>query len=193
MHGSRGDVAIEVPFDEHLFLAVPIELRGPSADGTQWAREQIETLQVQPDRVSDLNGVIAQLAGQASLLSPQAFAAFLFCPSGLPGSALVEVFIGRTERTSLADVTVSYPVALPQREHPIYSPSFGTGRAISSLSKLPDGTALGQIRYQHLDHGILVDMSVTASDLTALGAGMPAFEALVNAVSCRPADAAAHA
>lgn len=130
MHGSTGDVAIEVLFDERLFLAVPIELRGPSADGANWAREPIETLQVQPDRVADLDGVITQLAGQASLLSPEAFAAFLFCPSGLPGSALVEIFIARTELTSLADVTVSYPVALPQREHPIPVPRADRRRAL---------------------------------------------------------------
>lgn len=180
---------VEIPFDARFFLDVPPELRGGiDGDVRAWARQIQADRVVQPEWRDDPRGVDERLVGQAQMLSPEAFAAFLFCPRGLPAEALVEVFISESTLHSLEVMELDSPVALPQRTHPVSSPLLGEGRVVSSVGATGDGAAIGQLRYQFLSDGVLVDLSVTSVDLGILGAGMPIFEELATGIGVVPSE-----
>jgi hypothetical protein len=121
------------------------------------------------------------LAGFAELVSPDASAAFLFCPDGLPGAALVEVFAVESPVTSLEDLVDEAPASLPRQTLPLADLGTDEGRVLSTVRDV-DGLAVGSLQYQLLRDGALVDVSVTSPRLEALGAGMPLFEQLAMRV-----------
>lgn len=174
---------VDVPFDARWFLEVPAPLRaGARAELTSWVAERIATLPVNAAWTEGPGELALRLEGQARLLSSDAFAAFLYCPRGLPADALVEVFVGASDASELADVPVESSVALPQRTSEVTSATLGTGRAIAAVTAMPDGALVGQLRYQFLSRGVLVEVCATSADLSALGAGMPQFEELASGI-----------
>ncbi|QTV80214.1 hypothetical protein [Microbacterium sp. NIBRBAC000506063] len=94
---------IEVPFDPRLFLEVPVEVRG-RGDITDWVRQTIAEMNVRAEWKDDPAGLADRLEGQVRLMAPEAFAALLFCPYGLPGDILVHVFITDSDAVSLVEV-----------------------------------------------------------------------------------------
>lgn len=175
---------VDVPFDARCFLEVPAALRdGTQPSVTSWVAGQVEALRVNAAWDEGLDELALRLEGQARLLSEDAFAAFLYCPAGLPADALVEVFVGASDAKDLADVPVESAVALPQRMAEVASETLGTGRSIASVTALQDGAVVGQLRFQFLTHGLLVEVCATSSDLSALGAGMPLFEELAAGIA----------
>jgi len=175
---------VEIAFESAFFLEVPTDAR--SRDVTEldaWVDDAVSQWNHADQWAGDAAGLRARLAGQISLLSPHAFAAFLFCPRGVPADALVEVFLVDTDASALAEIDASAQVALPQRVRDIVSPSLGEGRVIASVSALEDGAVVGQLRYQFLADGVQVETTVVSSDLGMLGSGLELFDALASGIS----------
>ncbi|MCT9818887.1 hypothetical protein N3K63_01160 [Microbacterium sp. W1N] len=175
---------VDIPFDGTHFLEVPVDARsGDAAARAAWVAETTERWNHAAAWSGDGDGVRTRVAGQVSLLSGDAFAAFLFCPRGLPGDALVEVFIVDVDARTLDDIDATERVALPQRVRPFTSPHLGEGRVISSAGALDGGAMIGQLRYQFLASGVFVETAITSADLGMLGSGMELFDALASDIS----------
>lgn len=180
---------IEVPFDPRLFLEVPVEVRG-RGDITDWVRQTIAEMNVRAEWKDDPAGLADRLEGQVRLMAPEAFAALLFCPYGLPGDILVHVFITDSDAASLVEVPLDEEVSLPQRVAEISSPRLGVGRTVSSAASAPDGTVIGQLRCQFLSDGVLVELSALSTDLSMLGAALPLLEDIAGGVLIERDEAA---
>ncbi|MFT4156848.1 MAG: hypothetical protein QM630_02810 [Microbacterium sp.] len=176
---------VDVPFDERMFLSVPIDVRADHTVVADWVAQTVDRFNIQDGWDRDAPELRYRLEGQVRLLSDQALAAFLLCPRGLPGDALVEVFVADTDATRLEDISLEHAAALPQRVHSITSPDLGEGRAVSTLIALEDGVPLGQIRHQFLSGGVFVDVTAASTDLGILGACLVAIETLSTGIRVR--------
>lgn len=184
MTASASAISVQVPYDARLFLDVPYTVRDDDVAAiSRWATGRVAELTVQPELAADPDAAARHIVGQVRLLSSEAAATLLFCPRGLPGDALVEIFVGETAATNLADVLPASPVALPTRMRAVHSSAFGEGRVCASTFALADGSLVGQLRYQWLWDGILVEACATARDLSVLGAGMQVLEELAVGIS----------
>jgi hypothetical protein len=181
---------IDVPFDARLFLEVPEQLRGQaSPDRASWLREVCAGNTVADEWQDDPDGLLARLDTQIGLLSPDAFAGFLFCPRGLPGDVLVEVHVGEVEVDELSELDSSpAPVALPPRVRPISSPTLGEGRVTSSVAATESGGAIGELRFEFLRDRVLVEVFAASAELGILGATLPILEEFAAGISVRRAD-----
>jgi len=180
---------IEVPFDEQVFLLVPLDVRIDHSALADWIDDVIGRHHIQDSWGGPSEELSQRLEGQVRLLSTEALAAFLLCPRGLPGDALVEVFVADSSASHLDDIPLGQEAALPQRIHDISSDSLGQGRAVATLVALDDGATLGQIRHQFLHEGVFVDVTAASTDLGVLGACVDDLEALSTGVVVRPVGA----
>lgn len=173
---------MEMAYDSHLFLEVPVALRGSEAAPAEWIASTIASLNAGPAWADDPAGLAERLRAQLALLSGEAAMAFLFCPDGLPGDALVEVFANPTDATAVDDIVSESLVALPQRVDRVQTDSLGEGRVVASVAAIPEG-AIAALRFQFVARGLLVEVAVTSSDLAVLGAALPIFEQLAAGIT----------
>ncbi|UPL14632.1 hypothetical protein KV396_09140 [Microbacterium galbinum] len=171
---------VEIELDDRWLLPVPT-----GSDLGVWAREQVATLQSEPDR--DPEDTVAALVALAEGADPTAFATMLFCPDGLPGRALVAVYASQSALASLEDLPEAAPAALPRQILPLGEFDASVGRVISTLTQVPDLGILGTLQYELLRDGALLEVVVTSPSLPHLGAGMPLFEELIQRIVVAPA------
>lgn len=176
---------IDVELDDRWLLPIPT-----GSDLRVWAREQVATLQSEPDR--DADETVEALVSLAQGADPAAFATLLFCPDGLPGRALVAVYASESELESLDDLVEVAPAALPRQVLPLGEHDASVGRVISTLTQVPDLGILGTLQYELLRDGALLEVVVTSPSLPHLGAGMPLFEELIQRIVVVPAAGGAH-
>lgn len=164
-----------VTIDDRWFLPIPVELATAGDDERlAWARQEAATHLVDEAYPGD---VAAAVAGFAELVADGASAAMLFCPDGLPGAALVEVFAVEAPTAVLAEIVDESAAALPRQVLPLGELPPETGRIVSTVRTF-DGLTVGSLQHQLLRDGVLIDVTVTSPRLEALGAGMPLFEQL---------------
>lgn len=170
---------IEVELDDRWLLPIPA-----GGDLVAWAREQVATLQSEPDR--DPEETVAAIVSLAEGADPAAFATLLFCPDGLPGRALVAVYASESDLSSLEDLPEAAPAALPRQVLQLGEFDASAGRVISTLTEIPDLGILGTLQYELLRDGALLEVVVTSPSLPHLGAGMPLFEELIQRIVVAP-------
>ncbi|CAH0215113.1 hypothetical protein SRABI76_02366 [Microbacterium oxydans] len=176
---------IEVDLDDRWLLPVPTDV-----DLHAWAREQVATLQSEPDREAE--ETIESLVSVAASADPTAFATLLFCPEGLPGRALVAVYAAETDLATLDDLAELAPAALPRQVLPLGEHPLTTGRVISTVTQMPDAGVLGTLQYELLRDGALLEVVATSPSLPHLGLGMPLFEELIERIVVVSAETGEH-
>ncbi|WP_405373048.1 MULTISPECIES: hypothetical protein [unclassified Microbacterium] len=175
---------VEITLDDRWFLPIPGD-----GDIAQWAREAASTRQREPDLDDDVDQVIAALVGFSEFADPDAAANLLFCPEGLPGRAIVSVFAGRTDLSSLDDLEDDAPAALPRQVLPFADDDPAVARTVSTVRQLPDGGVLGVLQLQRLHEGVLIETVAMSPSLHHLGLGLPWFEELTSRVTVVSDDA----
>ncbi|UUT35828.1 hypothetical protein [Microbacterium elymi] len=124
-----------------------------------------------------------------ALLSPEAFAAFAYCPRGLPGDVLVEVHVGEVDVDELDQLDErATPVALPERVRPVTSPTLGEGRVTSSVAATDAGGAIGELRFEFIHDRVLVEVYAASAELGILGEGLSILEEFAAGISVSRAD-----
>lgn len=179
---------VDIDYNQQWFLQVPDPR--PEADGPEveaWARDAIDSFTVVQDwRDPESKGELVQtVMEQSTLFTTDATVGFLYCPRGLPATAVVEVALAETTgsgRMAALDAIAPDHTLLPQQITDVTSRTLGEGVLVHGIAAAGDRSLVGIASYSFVADGIHVLVTVTSPDLNAISIGRSHFDELVDAI-----------
>lgn len=183
----------DIEYDEQWFLRVD----HPSSDevdpaSLEWAERAADGFNVAegwtaPDARDDLVALVAQ---QSTLFTTNAAAGFLYCPRGLPATAVVEVSFAQAEGSGALAALDNVPLdetALPRQVTDVSARGLGDGVLVHGVAVAgEEGELVGIASYSFVSEGTHVLVTVTSADLEEIALGRPHFDEFVDSIRIAP-------
>lgn len=180
---------LDIEYNEQWFLHVPF----PRGDGggdeaSRWARSAIDQFNradgwVDPQFSDELAATVLE---QSTLFTTDVSAGFLYCPRGLPATAVIEVVLAPAEgfgRLAALDLIPLDETALPRQVVDVTASHLGDGVLVHGVAIAgAEDQLVGIACYSFVSAGCHVMVTVTTSDLDAIALGRPHFDEFVEGI-----------
>lgn len=182
---TSGSYTVDIEFDDEVFVPIPA---ADAAGLQEWAQETAEDSPREEGFDADVDELAASLFTTAEFADEDAVLNLIYAPDGLPGAALVSVYVQPTDDSSLESVIDEPEEGTTQQVLPFADKSADVARIIRVEAPQEDDSTMGLLQLQYLADGAYVEVIVAAPDLGELDAGVPAFEDLAQSVTVTEVD-----
>ncbi len=182
---STSSYTVGIEFDDEVFLAIPA---ADSVGLAEWAQETAEDSPREDGFDVDVDEIAASLMTTAEFADEEAVINLIYAPNGLPGGAVVSVYVQPTDDTTLGEEVDEPEEGTTQQVLPFGDKPSNIARIVRVESSQADGTTMGLLQLQLLSDGAYVETIVAAPDLDELDSGIPAFEDLTQSVTVTEID-----
>lgn len=182
---TSASYTVDIEFDDEVFVPIP----AADAEGLQeWAQETAEDSPREEGFDADVDELAASLFTTAEFADEDAVINLIYAPDGLPGVALVSVYVQPTDEKVLEPTIDEPEEGTTQQVLPFADKAADVARVIRVEAPQEDDNTMGLLQLQLLNDGAYVEVIVAAPDLADLDAGVPAFEDLAQSVTVTEID-----
>ena len=180
---------LDIDYNEQWFLHV----RDPAAaDGDPqalaWARQVVSefNLVAEWSDAESKDELVATVLEQSTLFTTDVAAGFLYCPRGLPATAVVEVALTEVEGSGALAALDGIPTdetALPRQVVDVSASHLGEGVLVHGVAVAgPEKDLVAIATYSFVTDGAHVMVTITSPDLDAITLGRPHFDEFVDGI-----------
>ncbi len=180
---------VDVDYNQQWFLHVPDPRPdAPAEEARVWASHSVDSFNVVQEwnDPGSRDELVDTLVEQATLFTTDAVVGFLYCPRGLPATAIVEIAVGVAEGSGALAALDALPMdetALPRQVTDVSTAHLGNGVLVHGVASAGEDSLVGIANYSFVSDGAHILITITTPDLNAIAVGRAHFDEFVEAIT----------